>query len=243
MRSFNKLFVIALPRCATVSMCDALGILGIRTAHLGRIYGEDTLEHHNPLRLRRMHEQIVAGDYDFDILQDCDGLADYPACCFEVLQRLDQTHPGSLFINVRRDSNINRWLQSVERQFVGLQLAKAGKQADSEDMAFMKVMLSFREMTFGQSKFEASIYRQAYDDFQKGTLEYFAGRESQLLEIPDITELESTGFAQICEFLQCDVPTTAFPRSNQHSELPSRVFMKALAAGEVESQTGIQRDS
>ena len=240
MRSFNKVFVIAMPRCATVSMCEALGQLGVKTAHLGRIYGEPTQEHHHPERLHRMHEQILAGDYDLDILQHCDGLADYPACSFEVIQNLDSAFPGSLFLNVRRDEDVTRWLQSVERQFVGLQLMKAGKKSTEEERRFMQVMLKLREMTFGQAKFEAEPYRLAYIDFQKKVADYFAGREDVLLDISDIQDLESSGFQQIAEFLQCDAPQASFPRSNAHSELPSRVFMQALEAGEVKSQTGIK---
>ncbi|MEM7474900.1 MAG: sulfotransferase family protein [Planctomycetota bacterium] len=240
MRSFNKVFVIALPRCATVSMCDALGVLGIRTAHLGRIYGEDTLEHNNPDRLRHMHDQITKKDFDFEILKQCDGLADYPACSFDVLRELDRAYPQSLFINVRRDRDIQRWLQSIERQFVGLQLLRAGEGKSADDSSFMKTILSFRKMTFGQSDFEAEAYHRSYQDFQSRVKEFFSGRASMLLSIADISELETSGFRQICEFLECEVPISAFPRSNKHSELPSQFFMEALAAGQVESQTGIQ---
>lgn len=221
-------------------MCDALGILGIRTAHLGRIYGEDTKEHNNPIRLKRMHEQITAGDYDFDILKDCSGLADYPSCSFDVFCKLDQAYPDSLFINVRRDADKSRWVQSVERQFVGLQLLKQGKAATPEEQEFMQVMLSFREMTFGQAKFDCDAYLAAYDSFQQGVAEYFKDRGSDVLNIEDIRDLETTGFEQLANFLDCDAPSEPFPRSNAHSELPSQFFMQALENGQVESQTGIK---
>ncbi len=240
MRNFNKVFVIALPRCATVSMSDALGQLGIRTAHLGRIYGESMPEHNHPARLKRMYHQIEAGEFTLDILQQCDGLADYPACCFDVMRELDANFPGSLFINVRRDDDQERWLQSVERQFVGLQLLKAGRQASTEDQEFMRVMLSFREMTFGQSTFNAEAYSLAYSQYQARVDEHFSGRATDILTIADINQLETYGYAQICEFLDVAVPELGFPRSNKHSELPSKTFMQALDAGLVESQTGIK---
>lgn len=240
MRKFNKLFVIALPRCATVSVSDAVGILGIKTAHLGRIYGESTTEHNNPSRLIRMHEQISQGDYHFDIFELCDGLADYPACCFDVLQKLDKAYPGSLFINVRRDADQTRWLQSVERQFVGLQLLKTSVEASETDRKFMQVVRSFREMTFGQADFDADAYAQAYRDYQQRVSDYFAHRRNELLDIDDIHSLEIRGFDQICDFLECPLPAEPFPCSNTHSELPSRLFMQALDAGEVDSQTGIK---
>ena len=239
MRKFNKVFIIALPRCATVSLCDALGLLGIPTAHLGRIYGEQTQEHNNPARLKRMYEQITKGDFKLDILEQCMGLADYPVCCTEVFSQLDQAYPGSLFINLRRDQDVGRWLQSVERQFVGLQMVKAGKTSTEEEQEFMKVMLYFRELTFGQAKFDATAYEHTYQHYQARLSDYFAGR-ADFLNISDIADLESTGFEQLCNFLECEKPDQAFPRSNDHSDLPYKAFMQALEDGRIESQTGIR---
>lgn len=240
MRDFNKIFVIALPRCATVSMSDALGMLGVATAHLGRIYGEQTNEHHNPARLIRMYQQISAGDYDLDILRECRGLADYPACGIEVFRKLDQQYPRSLFINVRRDHDLERWIQSVERQFVGLQLVKQGKQATEEEQRFMQVMLALRAMTFGQSTFDPQVYLSAYHSYQRAVEETFADRASDLLEFDDIAELEHNGFQRICDFLQCPRVELAFPNNNQHSSRPSQAFMQAIEEGRITSLTGIK---
>lgn len=222
-------------------MSDALGMLGIRTAHLGRIYGEDSVEHNNPARLTRMHEQISAGDFDLDILRHCDGLADYPVCSFHVLTHLDTQYPGSLFINVRRDHELDRWLQSVERQFVGLQLIKQGQTATDEEKNFMKVMLAFREMTFGASKFELGAYRNAYLAYQDSVDSHFAQRADCLLQV-EITELEMVGFELLGKFLDCAdlaAEQTGFPNSNSHSNRPYDAFMLALEEGRIESQTGI----
>lgn len=242
MRDFNKIFVIALPRCATVSLCDALGILGVPTAHLGQIYGEQGEEHNNPQRLTRIYQQIKAGDYELDILRECRGLVDYPACSVPVFRELDRQYPGSLFINARRDSDLKRWIQSVERQFVGLQLVKQGKQATPEEQRFMQVMLGFREMTFGQSKFDAEVYLAAYKKFQLAVSEFFASRPNDLLDIQDIADLESNGFRRICEFLECPVVDLPFPKCNQHSLRPNQAFMLAIEEGRICSQTGIESD-
>lgn len=240
MREFNKIFVIALPRCATVSMCDGLGILGVPTAHLGKIYGENSVEHNNPARLTRVFEQIRQNDYDLDILRECRGLVDYPACAVSVFKRLDLQYPGSLFINVRRDHEIERWIQSVERQFIGLQLVKQGRTATSEEQNFMKVMLALRELTFGQSKFEAAAYVAAYHSYQRAVSEYFVGRTSDLLEFHDIAELELSGFQRLAEFLHCSAPDQSFPNSNEHSLRPNQAFMNAIEEGRIVSQTGIR---
>lgn len=240
MREFNKLFIIALPRCATVSLCDAFGTLGIRTAHLGRIYGETSEEHNNPQRLIRIYEQIRNGDFQLDILKQCSGLADYPACSFQIIQQLDAAYPGSLFVNVRRDHHVNRWLQSVERQFVGLQLVKMGQQASELEQRFMRVMLWFREMTFGQAEFDAGVYADAYTTYQENIEAHFRHRPSDLLTISDIADLEENGFAQICRFLDCDLPGVPFPCSNNHSARPYQAFMLALEEGRIQSQTGLK---
>ena len=236
MRDFNKLFVVSLPRCATMSMSEALNVLGIRTAHLGRISGNSNAEHHDARQLARMYRQIQTGDFKFDLLQYCEGLADYPACCFDILQRLDKQYPESLFINVRRDRSRLRWIQSVERQFVGLELTK---DDSSDDRAFMRVMQYFREQTFGQATFAASVYLDAYESYQTKIENYFSDRPNVLLSIADVGELSSVGFESVCAFLQCDLPDVPFPAINRHSTLPAESFMRALQDGRIQSQTGI----
>ncbi len=243
MRSFNKIFIIALPRCATVSLCDALGLLGIPTAHLGRIYGEHsagtTSEHHHPQRLSRIYQQISHDDYDLDILRECRGLADYPACCPSVFPQLDRQFPGSLFVNVRRDGDLTSWLQSVERQFIGLQLVKQNTEATAEEQNFMQVMLSLRALTFGQSQFDPVVYLRAYHAYQRQVEQTFASRPTDLLQFEDTDELERVGFERLCEFLECPKPSRPFPNSNAHSQRPQAAFMQALVAGKIKSQTGI----
>lgn len=240
MRDFNKLHVIALPRCATVSLMGALGILGVRIAHLGKIYGERTPGHHNASRLIRIHEQISSGDFQLEILEECDGLADYPACIGSVYEALDSHYPGSLFINVRRDSDPAGWLRSAEMQFVGLQLTKTGVGSTAEDQRFMRAMTDFRRMTFGSSAFEPDVFRRAYERHQLELRRYFAGRNDVLLDIPDVGLLPEHGFPLLCRFLQCEEPAVAFPRNNQHSLAPQQAFLEKLAKGEIVSTTGIQ---
>lgn len=240
MRAFNKVFVISLPRCATVSMCDGLGRLGVRLAHLGKIYGEETPPHNDPQRLAEMHAQISEGNFDLDILKLCDGLIDYPACIPTVFEALDRQFPGSLFINVRRDHNVDAWLRSVERQFVGLQLIKMGAESTETDREFMQVMRSFRAGTFGQAEFDADVYRQSYQRHQQLIATYFAGREADLLDFEDISVLEMHGYEMLGRFLECDTPAALFPRVNDHSDAPRLAFLKAVREGRIQSQTGIK---
>ncbi len=239
MRKFNKIFVIALPRCATMSMCQALGALGIATAHLGRIYGEAGSEHYHPQRLARIYQQIIAADFELDILRQCRGLADYPVCCVNVFTQLDRQYPGSLFINVRRDADLQSWIQSVERQFIGLQLIKQAQQATEQDQRFMQVMLALRKLTFGQSEFCATVYLDAYQSYQHEVEQAFVHRRSQLLQIEDIDQLQHSGFSRLCAFLELPQHDQPFPDLNEHSSRPQEVFLQALQEGRVVSQTGL----
>lgn len=242
MREFNKLFIVSMPRCATVSMSQAVGMLGIPTAHLGKIYGEPGSGHSHPQRLERMLQQIEAGDYQLEVLDQCRGLADYPACCLSVIQRLDQQYPGSLFINVARQNSIQRWLQSVESQFVGLELLNADREARPEEKRFLEVMLRFRVMTFGAQNFDARVYAKAYDQYQQAIQDSFSGSDN-LLNIADASDLANNGMQRLCQFLEITgtshYSSLTFPYSNEHSSKPRAAFLNALRQGRVISQTGI----
>ncbi|TWT57796.1 hypothetical protein KOR42_11630 [Thalassoglobus neptunius] len=240
MREFNKIHVIALPRCATVSMAEGLGALGVSVAHLGKIFGEQSPHHHDAKRLIRMHEQIARKDYDLDILSECDGLADYPVCIPEIFEALDQQFPESLFINVRRDENLQSWIQSAEKQFIGLRLLKTGDGATEEDRQFAEAMADFRRMTFGQSEFDPDVFLKAYHQHQDRVRNYFSGREDQLLDIPDVSLLRENGFQLLCGFLKCDTKQILFPQKNDHSVAPQQAFFDALKEGKIDSKTGLR---
>lgn len=187
-----------------------------------------------------MRQQIEAQDYQLDILEECRGLADYPVCCPKVICQLEQQYPGSLFVNVRRDDSLDRWLQSVEIQFVGTDLMAAESCASPIQQQFIEVMRCFRKWTFGSETFCARQYRQAYIDYQSWMQNHFS-RKNQLLEFTDLEQLAIHGFPRLCEFLEIEaVPTIDFPRSNSHSLLPMRAFFKALSNGQISSQTGLQ---
>lgn len=240
MREFNKLFLIALPRCATVSMSHAVGHLGIATAHLGKIFAQRGVEHHDPHALLRIHQQISLGEYHLDILESCRGLADYPACSLKILKELDKAYPGSLFINVRRDTSIDDWLQSIERQFIGLELVNASRSASELQRDFLRVMLDFRALTFGQRQFEAERFRRAYYDYQAAVSQLFSQRSKDYLVFHDVSELAAQGFPRLCEFLHIPHVDDEFPFDNHHSQAPKQAFEAALATGQIASQTGIE---
>lgn len=241
MRRFNKLFVVSLPRCATVSMSQALGMLGVPTAHLGKIYHSATAgngQHHDSPRLTRLFHQVRNGDFDLEVFRECQALADYPACCLPVLVKLRELYPESLFINVRRNRSLERWLQSVEQQFIGLELIAARQETTPVQQAFVEILRYFRELTFGHADFAAGAYRRAYQDYQAAlqSLQSSDG-PSTWLQFEDAAELARFGFPRLADFLQIHCPQEPFPGCDEHSREPEQAFREALRAGTVVSQT------
>ena len=247
MRKFNKLFVVSLPRCATVSMCKALKRCGLRIAHLGKVMedpanGPLAEKHFDIDELEKLLAEIKQGCYRFSLLERCEGLADYPACTFQILEHLAHEYPESLYINVRRDHSLAKWMQSIERQFVGRELLSRG-DSDPVRQRLNHALREFRQMTFGQSNFDALRYEQAYRTYQAKLSAFFGEKNESLLQFSDTTELQQFGYARLCKFIQIPQICEEFPRSNSHSNPTATAFMSALSRGEIVSQTGILPES
>lgn len=243
MRPFNKIFVTSLPRCATVSICQALAQLGVPMSHLGKSYpphpGEEPLgAHHDPQRFIELFEQLSAADYDLHCLRAARGLADYPACCLERLEQLAAHYPDSLFIHVARDADINAWLQSTERQLVGLDLLDAF-QDDPLRRRFMQVMRGFRKETFGSEAFVAESYKRAYLRHQERIEKLSQRAHERWLIFRDAGHLKQSGMRRLAEFLGLTTRGVPFPHVEEHGREASATFYKALIEGTVRSQTGI----
>jgi hypothetical protein len=244
MRTFNKLFVTSLPRCATVSICHALAHMGIPLSHLGKTYQptDEALKwsssHHDPQRFIELYQRLERGDYEPTCLQDSRGMADYPACCPTRLERFAQRFPNSLFLHVARDADVHKWLQSTERQLVGLDLLDA-EQTDPTGRRFMQVMRSFRRETFGTSSFDAKLFERAYTEHQRWIQGLASSAPEQWLVFSDISELVSEGFRKLATFLDVPAPNLPFPHAEEHSRRASRAFYAALRKGIISSQTGI----
>ena len=145
-------------------------------------------------------------------------------------------------VKLTRQHSIQRWLQSVESQFVGLELLNAGREALPEEKRFVEVMRRFRVMTFGAENFDARVYAKAYDQYQQAIQDHFAGSDN-LLNISDASELATSGMPRLCQFLKItgssEICNVAFPYSNEHSSKPRAAFLSALRQGKIISQTGI----
>lgn len=249
MRIFNKVFVTSLPRCATVSLGQALAVLGIPTAHLGRIYWPPQqaansaelppAQHSDPLKFIELFKQINRDDYDLDILRTTRGLADYPACCLLRLNGLIRQYPDSLCIHVGRDRSQQAWLQSVERQFVGLDQLEAIAPAAGRT-EFMQALRAFRRETFGDATFDATTYRQAYHAHQAAVARLARQAPDRWLLFEDIDELPTQGLERLASFLHVPTPAIQFPHASAHSQEATAAFADALRQGKIRSQTGCE---
>ncbi|MGE0754738.1 MAG: sulfotransferase family protein [Alphaproteobacteria bacterium] len=237
-----KVFDISLPRHGTVSMQNALHQLGFNTAHLGHIIGSHigSSGHSDPARLKQMYEQIKQGDYKLDILNECDGLGDYPICAPQVFKEIAKQYPDAKFIHVKR-RDVSKWLQSVEVQFVGSQFANffKGTQSDEE---FTALMQNFREMTFGQKEFDPTAYTQAMHRHYDQVKEVFADQPDRLLEFDDISEFNAEGFSRLAKFLGKPDPQREFPLNNTHSSNPQKAFIRAVEQGLYTPKSAIDID-
>lgn len=255
MREFNKLFVTSLPRCATVSVSQALAQLGLPIVHLGKRYvadkvpppnaattslatvestksseTDDSQRHYDPLAFIDLFRQLADDDYDLRCLQKARGIADYPACCPQRLKRLDQQYPGSLFIHVARHRNVEAWLQSIEKHFIGLDLLDQAIR-DPVHREFRAAMQHFRYETFGSVVFDTKLYRNAYDSYHVQINRWSADAPQRWLVFDDIGDLASQGIPRLVEFLQLPREpwheAWSFPHSDAHSGAAKAAFHAA----------------
>ncbi len=203
MRDFNKVFVISLPRHGTTSMFNALGKLGIHISHLGKIYGEASGDNFNSQRISRIAEQTKQEDFQYDILKECSGMSDVPTSI--VFEALDSEYPNSLFIHITRP--MEDWLYSYKRMSLGMDLS----QESNSDQRLIKALTYFRKSFFGVEHF-------------KRASAYFDSDNSRLLEVALENLTSEKGYEILCDFLECEKPDAHFPRSNEHSYEPVRLY-------------------
>jgi len=177
----GKIFGIGLSKTGTTSLARALDVLGYRTKDYMGV------------------TRYVPGDIsslDWDVLRSHDAFTDTPIPSF--YKELDQAFPGSKFILTVRSSE--DWLRSCRKQFTK---RKAEKLNESERSIFLEL--------YGSTAFEPSSFRQGYEQFVEGVLEYFEARPDDLL-VMDICG--GDGWEKLCPFLGIPVPDAPFPRLN-----------------------------
>jgi hypothetical protein len=150
--------------------------------------------------------------YDLDLLRHVDRgnltpvrrVADQHECFDDwpwplIFRRLDAWHPEAKFIlTIREDPET--WLSSVKRH------AKVTGPTES------------RQIIYGQPRVEGheDIYLDRYTKHNQAVRQYFADCPDDLLEICWET---GSGWQELCDFLNMEVPDRPLPHANESSPL------------------------
>jgi hypothetical protein len=187
-----KVFGLGLSRTGTVSLGDALNIVGIKTIH----FPSD----------EQTHNELKSGIYDLSILDVYQGIVDIPVAPFYA--QLDTHYPGSKFVLTVREKE--SWLRSCE-SFLPIvrDLSKANQQ-------FTDFVHFIHACVYGVVPFNRERFSYVYDIHLRNVQAYFSGRPNDLLVI-DITAGE--GWEKLCPFLGVDIPDLRFPHANVSSGL------------------------
>jgi hypothetical protein len=147
-----KVFGIGLSRTGTMSLTQALTLLGIRTQH----YPND----------KRTQDELKAGQYKLSILQKFQALTDIPVSPYYA--QFDSLFPRSKFILTTRSTD--DWLRSVDNHF---QLYVRQRRDEFDDFVFACV--------YGSLQFNAERFAFVKELHERNCRAYFADRPEKLL--------------------------------------------------------------
>jgi hypothetical protein len=161
------------------------------------------------------------------------GITDFdaalPGVSAAMYRELDKAFPGSRFILTVRD--VDGWLKSIERDM-------GRKQDVQRDRADERNRML--EMLYGSPEFDRERFWQAFHDHQAGVRSYFEGRPDDLLVL-DVTR--SSGWDDLCSFLEEPVPAEPFPFVNKASELDELLLRLLHVTGDIEMASRISKYS
>ncbi len=133
-------------------------------------------------------------------VEEFDGATDIPIAL--AYKELDLKYPGSKFVLTIRESN--SWLNS--QQFHKERVVKILDEQISQWIQDLDTQC------YGQWEYDPSVWLSTYKLHLQSVLEYFQGRESDLL-ILNICQGE--GWKELCTFLGCSIPNSPFPHQNK----------------------------
>jgi Sulfotransferase domain len=189
-----KVFGIGLGRTGTKSLTVALNKLDIKVIH----YPNDS----------QTLQELMAGNYNFSILQQYDGIADITVAPFYA--QLDQLFPESKFILTVRDKE--SWLKSIEKHWQNKPVFDDSPN-QSEKMELRRLL---RASAYGLYTFNRDRLSYVYDLHYRNVLEYFKNRPDSLL-VFNLCGGES--WEKLCPFLGQQILDEAFPTMNKKSLL------------------------
>ncbi len=192
-----KVFVIGFHKTGTTSMGAALKMLGYRLDH--RLWKDEVAKLPQPVTRDSLLARAM------DVAGQADAFEDNPWPLF--FAEMDAAFPGAKFILTRRAPGA--WFESMVKHF-----------GDKPSL--------LRGLIYGDDaaapKGHAARYLCRYQRHIDEVLQYFAGRENDLL----IVELEQAGWADLCAFLDKPVPGAAFPKAGTGARRARGRWLKRL---------------
>ncbi len=182
-----KIFGIGLSQTGTKSLTQALTMLGFNTIHCPD--DEVTLK------------ELMAGNYNFSILNDFDGITDITVAPFYA--QLDKLFPNSKFILTIRDKE--SWLRSLEEQWSTKPVFDDSLSPNETNMQRRRML---RVAAYGTYAFNEERLSYVYDLHYKNVIEYFKERPESLLII---NIYSGEGWEKLCPFLNQTVLDKPFP--------------------------------
>lgn len=150
-----KIFCIGLMKTGTVSLAEALSILGYQVAHFDE--------------LRQIMEPTggwLTGDFDTDWLKNHHAVLDNPVP--RIFQVLDRKYPGSKFILTTRGRE--SWLESCKRYL----------ESVPAKYEYRKLV---RTSVYGMFSFHEETWIHVRERHHETVRSYFRNRRSDLLEL------------------------------------------------------------
>ncbi len=202
----KKVFVIGRNKTGTTSLQIALRDLGyfVAPTNLGE------------LLLKNWIDKDFASIIEF--CRNYDAFQDIPFSLAHSYRELDQAFPGSRFILTVRD-NENQWFDSLCR-FHSKRFGKNGRLPEWSDLrqsqyrypGFVADCQQYIYDAENQGLYNADVYKQHYLQHNDDVRNYFAGRESDFIEINVKLANEYT---RLCKFLKRDPASDSFPWENK----------------------------
>jgi hypothetical protein len=161
------------------------------------------------------------------------GITDFdaalPGVSAAMYQELDRAYPGSKFILTVRD--VAGWLKSIERDM----RRKLNVRRDRSEER--KLLLT---MHYGATTFDSHQFSKVFQNHIAEVSNYFRNRPDDFLLL-DLTG--SSGWDELCGFLELPVPDAPFPFVNKASELDELLVRLLHVTGDVGTVAKISKYS
>ncbi|KAE8269235.1 hypothetical protein A4X09_0g3100 [Tilletia walkeri] len=219
-----------IPRTGTLSMKQALDILGIPCHHMAAVLADRT-DHEAKTWTKAGTEGLSDSEWD-DLLRPWQACIDAPSACF--YKRLADLYPDAKIIVTTRDAK--KWLASMQRT-IGVR-----RPGDwewfllSNFSSAMRCMTPMWKVTVWKGCFkDLPLAEHILPDFVDEVLDFFRARgELDRVLVYDIDSKEAgqLGWERVCPFLELPIPEgVSWPDVNASD--PEKVRRMQDAAGDA----------